>query len=83
MRRAVHVARPGSALTFDSYIVGTSNRLAAAAARRVADAPGAAYNPLFLYSASGLGKTHLLMAIGNHIRACTRTFTSSTTRSST
>jgi chromosomal replication initiator protein len=54
-------------LTFDNYIVGTSNRLAAAAARRMADAPGAAYNPLFLYSASGLGKTHLLMAIGNHL----------------
>jgi chromosomal replication initiator protein len=54
--------------TFDSYIVGTSNRLAAAAARRVADAPGSTYNPLFLYSASGLGKTHLIMAIGNHIR---------------
>jgi chromosomal replication initiator protein len=54
--------------TFDSYIVGTANRLAAAAARRVADAPGAAYNPLFLYSESGLGKTHLIMAVGNHIR---------------
>ncbi|CAN5711208.1 hypothetical protein BH23GEM10_BH23GEM10_13930 [soil metagenome] len=54
--------------TFDSYIVGTSNRLAAAAARRVADAPGTAYNPLFLYSASGLGKKHLITAIGNHIR---------------
>jgi chromosomal replication initiation ATPase DnaA len=54
--------------TFDSYIVGTANRLAAAAARRVAEAPGAAYNPLFLYSESGLGKTHLIMAIGNHIR---------------
>ena len=54
--------------TFDSYIVGSANRLAAAAARRVADAPGSAYNPLFLYSASGLGKTHLIMAIGNHIQ---------------
>jgi chromosomal replication initiator protein len=54
--------------TFDNYIVGTSNRLAAAAARRVADAPGSAYNPLFLYSASGLGKTHLVMAVGNHMR---------------
>ena len=53
--------------TFDSYIVGTANRLAAAAAKRVAEAPGAAYNPLFLYSESGLGKTHLIMAIGNHI----------------
>jgi chromosomal replication initiator protein len=56
-------------LTFDSYIVGTANRLATAAARRVAEAPGTAYNPLFLYGASGLGKTHLLTAIGNHI-AC-------------
>jgi chromosomal replication initiation ATPase DnaA len=54
-------------LTFESFIVGTSNRLAAAAARRVAAAPGAAYNPLFVYSASGLGKTHLIQAIGNHI----------------
>jgi chromosomal replication initiator protein len=54
--------------TFDSYIVGTANRLAAAAARRVAESPGAAYNPLFLYSESGLGKTHLVMAVGNHIR---------------
>jgi chromosomal replication initiator protein len=54
-------------LTFDSYIVGTANRLAAAAARRVAEAPGSAYNPLFIYSGSGLGKTHLITAIGNHI----------------
>jgi chromosomal replication initiator protein len=54
-------------LTFDTYIVGTSNRLAAAAARRIAEAPGSAYNPLFLYSASGLGKTHLIMAVGNHL----------------
>jgi chromosomal replication initiator protein len=54
--------------TFDSYIVGTANRLAAAAAKRVAESPGAAYNPLFLYSESGLGKTHLIMAIGNHVR---------------
>jgi chromosomal replication initiator protein len=54
-------------LTFESFIVGTSNRLAAAAARRVAAAPGTAYNPLFVYSASGLGKTHLIQAVGNHI----------------
>ena len=57
-----------SRFTFDSFIVGTANRLAAAAAKRVAEAPGAAYNPLFIYSASGLGKTHLVMAIGQHIR---------------
>jgi chromosomal replication initiator protein len=54
--------------TFDTFVVGVSNRLAAAAARRVAEQPGVAYNPLFLYSQSGLGKTHLLTAIGHHIR---------------
>ncbi|NJD09228.1 MAG: AAA family ATPase [Gemmatimonadetes bacterium] len=54
--------------TFDGFIVGSANRLAAAAGRRVAETPGTAYNPLFIYSASGLGKTHLLSAIGAHIR---------------
>ena len=51
---------------FDNYVVGTANRLAVAAARAVADAPGAVYNPLFIYSSAGLGKTHLIGAIGNH-----------------
>ena len=50
---------------FDNYIVGSANRLAVAAAHAVADAPGAVYNPLFIYSSSGLGKTHLTHAIGN------------------
>ncbi|MGD8319579.1 MAG: DnaA/Hda family protein [Gemmatimonadota bacterium] len=50
-------------LTFDSFVVGPANRLASAAARRAADSPGTSYNPLFLYSASGLGKSHILHAI--------------------
>lgn len=52
--------------TFASYVVGSSNRLAAAAARRAAESPGNSYNPLVLYGGPGLGKTHLLHAIGHH-----------------
>lgn len=49
---------------FDTFVVGAANRLAVSAARAVAQSPGAAYNPLFIYAPSGLGKTHLLAAIG-------------------
>ena len=52
-------------LTFDSFVVGPANRLASAAARRAADSPGTSYNPLFLYSAPGLGKTHILNAMAH------------------
>ncbi|MGH7471350.1 MAG: DnaA ATPase domain-containing protein, partial [Longimicrobiales bacterium] len=61
--------------TFDQYVVGQANRLAAAAGRRVAEMPGQAYNPLFIYSGSGLGKTHLLNAIGHHARRLHPNFT--------
>lgn len=53
--------------TFDSFIIGNSNRMAYAAAVAISDSPGTAYNPLFIYGNSGLGKTHLMHAIGNQI----------------
>jgi len=57
-----------SKLTFDNFVVGASNREAYQAALMIASNPGKLYNPLFLYSQSGLGKTHLLHAIGNYIK---------------
>ncbi len=53
--------------TFDNFIVGSSNRFAFTASMAVAEKPGKAYNPLFLYGKSGLGKTHLMHSIGNYI----------------
>ncbi len=57
-----------SKYTFENYVVGSFNDLAHAAAFAVSENPGSLYNPLFIYSKSGLGKTHLLQAVGNKIR---------------
>jgi chromosomal replication initiator protein len=71
---SVDTTRPGlagqsfiSTFTFERFVQGSSNQFAAAAAEAVADRPGEAYNPLYIYGGSGLGKTHLLHAIGHRV----------------
>lgn len=65
-KRVVNQLNPE--FTFDTFIAGKSNELARAASLQVAQSMGGAYNPLFIYGGVGLGKTHLLHAIGNHIK---------------
>ena len=60
-------SRLDPALTFDTFVTGKANQLARAAANQVADNPGKSYNPLFLHGGVGLGKTHLIQAVGNQI----------------
>jgi chromosomal replication initiator protein len=60
-------ARLNGGFTFESFVTGKANQLGRAAAIQVAENPGISYNPLFIYGGVGLGKTHLLQAIGNHV----------------
>ena len=62
-------ARLNRNFTFEGFVTGKANQLARAAAIQVAENPGISYNPLFIYGGVGLGKTHLLQAIGNHVAA--------------
>jgi len=67
-RTAMSAAFTEGGYRFENFVIGPSNRLAAAAARAVGDAPGISYNPLFLYGPPGLGKTHLVAALAYHAR---------------
>ncbi|WP_025733208.1 chromosomal replication initiator protein DnaA [Carnimonas nigrificans] len=62
-----HTSGLNPSFTFDTFVEGKSNQLARAASRQVAENAGGAYNPLFLYGGVGLGKTHLMHAVGNHM----------------
>jgi len=67
-KEAIFETNLDKSLNFDNFIVGATNKFARTAAYAVAQKPGDGYNPLFIYGKSGLGKTHLMHAIGNYIK---------------
>ena len=68
-QHSVHQSLLNPAYTFENYVVGTSNQFAYSAAQSVCEKPGEAYNPLYIYGGVGLGKTHLMQAVGNRLQA--------------
>lgn len=66
--KSVDTSRLNPSFTFDNFVAGKANQLARAAALQIAENPGTAYNPLFVYGGVGLGKTHLIQAIGNMVQ---------------
>jgi len=68
-QHSTHQSLLNPAYTFDNYVVGSSNQFAFSAAQSICEKPGEAYNPLFIYGGVGLGKTHLMQAVGNRLQA--------------